>query len=82
MTFHGYFLADKRFFTAIESMLAWVKNLYWFNTVSYMVEFMRMVLLKGRNFFDILNKLGVLFRFGCILNTLAIWNYRKSSGKI
>lgn len=68
MTFHGYFLADKRFFTAIESMLAWVKNLYWFNTVSYMVEFMRMVLLKGRNFFDILNKLG---------GPVSLWLYPK-----
>ncbi|PSR00781.1 MAG: hypothetical protein BRD50_09680 [Bacteroidetes bacterium SW_11_45_7] len=74
------FILMSGLFTPIESMPPWAKGLTWLNPVAYMVELMRMVLLKGSSLMDVLSKLGVLLGFGFVMNTLAIWNYRKRSG--
>ena len=74
------FILMSGLFTAIESMPYWAQTITWFNPVAYMVAFMRMVLLKGSGFFDVLQKLLILFGFGLVMNTLAVLNYRKSSG--
>jgi len=74
------FILMSGLFTPIESMPPWAKGLTWLNPVAYMVELMRMVLLKGSSLMDVLSKLGVLLGFGFVMITLAIWNYRKSSG--
>ena len=71
------FILMSGLFTPIESMPPWAKGLTWLNPVAYMVE---LVLLKGSSLVDVLSKLSVLFGFGFVMNTLAIWNYRKRSG--
>ncbi|MBK8699478.1 MAG: ABC transporter permease [Saprospiraceae bacterium] len=64
-------------YTQIESMPTWAQKLAWLNPVTYMVEVMRMVLLKGADFWDILPHIKVVAFGGLILNGLAIWSYRK-----
>jgi ABC-2 type transport system permease protein len=50
-------------FTPIESMPPWVQKLTWINPVSYFIEVVRMVVLKGSK----------------LLNSWAVWNYKKTS---
>ena len=74
------FILMSGLFTPIESMPFWAKTMTWFNPVAYMVELMRMVLLKGSGFIDVMQKLVILLAFGLVVNVLAVLNYRKTSG--
>jgi len=66
-------------YTSIDSMPQWAQTFTKFNPVTYFIEVMRMVVLKGSSLYDIrLHLLKVLF-FGLIFNGLAVWNYRKRS---
>jgi ABC-2 type transport system permease protein len=46
--------------------------------VSYFIEVMRMIVLKGSGFTDIINYLGIIILFAIAFNVLAIWNYKKT----
>ena len=63
----------------IESMPDWAQTLAWINPVTYMVEVMRMVLLKGAGLNEIWPHLKSIAIGGLILNGLAVWSYRKRS---
>lgn len=65
--------------TPIESMPTWAQKLTWFNPIKYFIEFMRMVLLKGSTFKDVTQHFLIMFIYGLVINSLAIWNYRKRS---
>ncbi len=64
-------------YTPIESMPDWAITLTKFNPVSYFIEVMRMVVMKGSTFSDISRQLGIMAIFAVVLNTWAILNYRK-----
>ncbi|OYU94504.1 MAG: ABC transporter permease [Bacteroidetes bacterium B1(2017)] len=66
-------------FTPIESMPAWAQVVSKFNPVTYLIKVMRMVVLKGSGFNDVVPYLGIILSFGVVLNTLAVLNYRKTS---
>lgn len=66
-------------FTSIDSMPGWAKVIAGLNPVSYLVEVMRMIILKGSRLIDILPHIGVMLIFATVLNGWAIWNYRKKS---
>jgi ABC-2 type transport system permease protein len=66
-------------FSSIESMPGWAQVFTWFNPVSYFIEVMRMVVLKGSTLADIRNQVGVVFLMAVVLNSLAVLNYRKRS---
>jgi len=66
-------------FTPIDSMPGWAKIISRFNPVSYMIDVMRMVILKGSGWKDIFPQLWKIFLFALVLNTWAILNYRKTS---
>ncbi len=67
-------------FTPIESMPHWAQVLTWFNPVSYFIEVMRMVVLKGSGLADIKMQVLALLGFAVFFNGWAILNYRKRSG--
>ncbi len=71
------FILMSGLFTSIESMPAWAQWIARFNPVTYFVEVMRMVILKGATFAEITDQLRVVCGFGLVFNSLAIWNYRK-----
>jgi len=48
------------------------------NPVSYFIDVMRMIVLKGSGFADILPNLGIISLFAIGFNTLAIFNYKKT----
>ena len=64
-------------YTSIDSMPAWAQSFTKFNPVSYFIEVMRMVVLKGSTLYDIRYHLLIVAAFGVFLNTWAVINYRK-----
>lgn len=67
-------------YTPIESMPYWAQIITKLNPVSYFIEVMRMVVLKGSGLADIKNQIFALIGFAIFFNTWAILNYRKRSG--
>lgn len=64
-------------YTSVDSMPEWAKVIARLNPITYFIEVMRMVVLKGSTLFDIrfhIVKVGI---FAVLINALAIWNYRK-----
>jgi ABC-2 type transport system permease protein len=66
-------------YTSIDSMPMWAQTITKFNPVTYFIEVMRMVVLKGSSLYDIRFHLLKVLIFGLVFNSLAIWNYRKRS---
>src|SRR6185312_14047856 len=67
-------------YTPIESMPGWAQWITRFNPVSYFIEVMRMVVLKGSSLSDIRPQIFALLGFALFFNSWAILNYRKRSG--
>lgn len=66
-------------YTSIDSMPEWAKWITRFNPVSYFIEVMRMVVLKGSSLADIRYQLLVMAGFALVFNTWAVISYRKRS---
>lgn len=66
-------------FTSIDSMPEWAKMITKINPVNYMINVMRLVLLKGSGFRDILSDFIVVLVMALLLNGWAVLNYRKTT---
>jgi ABC-2 type transport system permease protein len=66
-------------YTSIDSMPAWAKVITWFNPVTYFIDVMRMVVLKGSGLKDISGHIFTVLGFAAVLNTWAVINYKKRS---
>ncbi|WP_276501372.1 ABC transporter permease [Terrimonas pollutisoli] len=66
-------------YTSIDSMPDWAQWVTKFNPVSYFIEVMRMVVLKGSTLADISKHLWIMAAFAVGLNSWAVINYRKRS---
>ncbi|MBA4166990.1 MAG: ABC transporter permease [Chitinophagaceae bacterium] len=66
-------------FTSIDSMPQWAQAVVKLNPVSYLIEVMRMIILKGSGGRDILTHAGVIALFALVFNGWAIINYKKTS---
>ncbi len=73
------FILMSGLFTPIESMPEWAQILTEFNPIKYFVEVMRMVMLKGSGFMDILPQLIKTIIYALIMNGLAVWSYKKTT---
>ena len=73
------FILMSGLFTPIESMPLWAQTLTDFNPIKYFVEVMRMVMLKGSGFKDIIPQLIKTFLFAIVMNGLAVWSYKKTN---
>lgn len=67
-------------YTPIESMPGWAQIITKFNPVSYFIEVMRMVMLKGSGIGDIKNQILAIIGFAIVFNGWAILNYSKRMG--
>lgn len=72
------FILMSGLFTPIESMPKWAQLITEFNPIKYFVEIVRMVMLKGAGFTDILPQLWKTMLYAAIMNGLAVWSYRKT----
>ncbi len=66
-------------YTSIDSMPEWAKWITRFNPVSYFIEVMRMVVLKGSSLADIKYQLLAMGGFAVVFNGWAVISYRKRS---
>ena len=66
-------------YTPIDSMPGWAKLLTYLNPVSYFVEVMRMVVLKGSGFPEIRTHILIIAAFAVVLNIWAVVNYKKTA---
>lgn len=66
-------------YTSIDSMPAWAQAITKIDPITYFVEVMRMVVLKGSGLSDIKGHLVTMLVFGVVLNAWAVLNYRKRS---
>ncbi|MDX2003194.1 MAG: ABC transporter permease [Chitinophagales bacterium] len=73
------FIMMSGLFTPIDSMPGWAKVIAALNPVSYFVDVMRMVVLKGSTFHDIQRHFAIIGGFALFFNTWAVLNYRKTS---
>jgi ABC-2 type transport system permease protein len=64
-------------FTSVDSMPQWAQVVNIFNPVCYFIEVIRMVLLKGSGFRDILPHLFFTLVFGVFMLGFAILKYKK-----
>ncbi len=64
-------------FTAIENMPLWAQKITLLNPVRYFIEVNRMVLLKGAGLTDISKHFFIMAIFIVVINSLAIFRYRK-----
>ncbi len=71
------FMMMSGLFTSTDSMPAWAQIVSQCIPVSYFIEVVRMVVLKGSGFADIQFHFWVTIGFAVLLNGLAIWNYKK-----
>jgi len=66
-------------FAPIENMPDWAKYLTYINPVSYLIEVMRMLVLKGSGFADLTKHFVIIILFAVTFNLLAILNYKKTT---
>jgi ABC-2 type transport system permease protein len=64
-------------YTPISSMPMWAQWVTKFNPVSYFIEVMRMVVLKGSSLADISRNIFIVLGFAVVLNVWAVISYRK-----
>ena len=72
------FILMSGLFTPVESMPPWAQTVSHLNPVTYFIEVMRMVVLKGSGLQDILPHIGAVLAFGVVFNGWAILNYHKT----
>ena len=65
-------------FTPVESMPDWAQQADRINPVYYFMRILRMIILKGSGFFDLLEEFISLVILGITFLSLAIWRYRKT----
>ena len=73
------FILMSGLFTPIESMPKWAQFITEFNPIKYFVAVVRMVMLKGSGFMDILPQLWKTLLYAVIMNGLAVWSYKKTN---
>lgn len=73
------FMLMSGFFTSVDSMPGWAREISVFTPVTHFITVVRLIVLKGSGFADVKLELAYLLGFAAVLNGLAIYNYRKTS---
>lgn len=73
------FMLMSGLFTPIDSMPAWARLIAYLNPVTYFIDVMRMIVLKGSDFHDVKYHLLKVVGFAVVLNGWAILNYKKTN---
>jgi ABC-2 type transport system permease protein len=66
-------------FTSIDAMPDWAQKIAYANPVTYFIDVMRMVVLKGSTLANITKHIFIMIGFAFLFNTWAILNYRKTT---
>lgn len=66
-------------FTPVESMPVWVQKFNIINPIAYFMRVIRMVMLKGSGFAQLVSEFVSLGIYAVIILSLATWRYRKTA---
>jgi len=66
-------------FTPIEGMPQWAYVITRLSPITYFIDVMRLIVLKGANLGNITQQFAVMALFAIVINTWAILNYRKTN---
>ncbi|MDR0560963.1 MAG: ABC transporter permease [Prevotellaceae bacterium] len=73
------FMMMSGLFTPIDSMPRWARYISKCTPVTYFIDVVRMLVLKGSGNADLWRHFLIMFIFALSINTLAVLNYRKTS---
>lgn len=73
------FMLMSGLFTSTDSMPGWAKVISDFTPVTHFINVVRLIVLKGSGFKDVSTEMLYLLGFAVLLNSLAIYNYKKTS---
>ena len=73
------FLLLSGLFTPVDSMPTWARAIAACSPVTYLIDVMRMIILKGSGFRDVQSHFVITLGFAVLFNTWAILNYKKTS---
>ncbi len=73
------FMLMSGLFTSIESMPAWARTIANLTPITHFIKVVRMIMLNGSGLADIKMELFYEVLFAIVLNSWAIWNYRKTT---
>lgn len=73
------FILMSGLFTPIDSMPQWAYVMTQFSPITYFIEVMRMIVLKGSEFSNVKIHFLIMIGFAVFLNGWAIYNYRKTN---
>ena len=71
------FILMSGLFTAVESMPQWAQAINVINPIAYFIKIIRMIMLKGSGFQDILQPFLASTAYAFIALSIAVWRYRK-----
>ncbi len=73
------FILMSGLFTSIDAMPEWAQWIARFNPLTYFIDVMRMVVMKGSGWSHVRMHFAVMLVFAVVANTWAILNYKKTS---
>lgn len=73
------FLLMSGLFTPVDSMPEWAKTIAWCSPVTYFIDVMRLVVLKGSGFAEVAMHFAVISGLAILLMGWAILNYKKTT---
>jgi len=73
------FILMSGLFTAVENMPEWAQNITAFNPVTYFMQLIRMVLLKGSEFHHVVRHFVIISIMAVVSIVLSVITYRKRS---
>ena len=73
------FILMSGLFVSVDNMPVWARVISRLTPVTYFIDVMRMIVLKGSGFDDIKTPFFIEIAFAVGLNAWAIFNYRKTS---
>ena len=73
------FLLMSGFLTSVDSMPAWSREVSNAIPITHFVNAIRLIVLKGSSFLQLRTEFLYLVGFAVLLNSWAVWNYRKTS---
>jgi ABC-2 type transport system permease protein len=72
------FMLMSGLFTSVESMPSWARMIANLTPITHFIKVIRMIVLKGSGFRDIGMEFLYMVLFAVVLNSWAIWHYRKT----
>ena len=73
------FIMMSGIFTPTESMPIWAQRINYLNPVYYFMRVVRMILLKGSQFKDIIFEISCLATYAFLVLSFATWRYKKAN---